>query len=219
MSVIENGLRADIMRKRMEDKNTLQHKGSLYVGTGNSESEDNKITYETEEFVKGNSGEVLLCKIDPETQSRTLKWAKDINTTVINANHALKTTFSSFSSVGRVGDKLVCGLSNKEQTALIPFSDISSENFLFYCEIVNNRVDSTFIQKKQYICFGINAKIDNDFKIIYVPPSDTTGTSTEVIIHQTAKDQILSVDCSNLFKVEDAETTRITVYFYVRPIM
>lgn len=38
MSVIENGLRADIMRKRMEDKNTLQHKGSLYVGTGNNET-------------------------------------------------------------------------------------------------------------------------------------------------------------------------------------
>ena len=34
MSIIENGLRADIMRKRMEDKNTLKNKGSLYVGTG-----------------------------------------------------------------------------------------------------------------------------------------------------------------------------------------
>ena len=32
MSEIENGLRADVMRKRMEDKNTLKNKGSLYVG-------------------------------------------------------------------------------------------------------------------------------------------------------------------------------------------
>ena len=38
MSVIENGLRADIMRKRMEDKNTLQNKGSLYIGTGEKET-------------------------------------------------------------------------------------------------------------------------------------------------------------------------------------
>lgn len=33
-SIINRGLRADVMRKRMEDKNTLQHKGALYVGTG-----------------------------------------------------------------------------------------------------------------------------------------------------------------------------------------
>ena len=33
MSQIDPGLRADIMRKRMEDKNTLTGKGSLYVGT------------------------------------------------------------------------------------------------------------------------------------------------------------------------------------------
>ena len=38
MSIIENGLRADIMRKRMEDKNTLQNKGSLYVGIGNGQT-------------------------------------------------------------------------------------------------------------------------------------------------------------------------------------
>ena len=45
MSVIENGLRADIMRKRMEDKNALQNKGSLYVGTGNKETIENKDIY------------------------------------------------------------------------------------------------------------------------------------------------------------------------------
>ncbi len=32
MSVIDNGLRADIMRKRMEDKNSLVNKNSFYVG-------------------------------------------------------------------------------------------------------------------------------------------------------------------------------------------
>lgn len=33
-SIINPGLRADIMRKRIEDKNTLRQKGSLIVGTG-----------------------------------------------------------------------------------------------------------------------------------------------------------------------------------------
>lgn len=43
MSVIENGLRADIMRKRMEDKNSLVNKNSFYVG---EESEQGIITGE-----------------------------------------------------------------------------------------------------------------------------------------------------------------------------
>lgn len=37
-SIINPGLRADIMRKRMEDRNTLRHKGSLFVGTGEKET-------------------------------------------------------------------------------------------------------------------------------------------------------------------------------------
>ena len=36
MSTIEAGLRADIMRERIEDKNSLTKKGDLYVGTGES---------------------------------------------------------------------------------------------------------------------------------------------------------------------------------------
>lgn len=35
MSTIEKNLRIDLMRRRMLDKNTLDVKGSLYVGTGN----------------------------------------------------------------------------------------------------------------------------------------------------------------------------------------
>ena len=54
MSVIDNGLRADIMRKRMEDKNTLQHKGSLYVGTGEGEFTEElaPVNIDTAIFVK-----------------------------------------------------------------------------------------------------------------------------------------------------------------------
>ena len=49
MSIIEAGLRADIMRGRIEDKNSLTKKGDLYVGTGNSKTVPDSKTkiYET----------------------------------------------------------------------------------------------------------------------------------------------------------------------------
>ena len=37
MSVIENGTSCSEFRRRREDKNTLKHKGSLYIGTGETE--------------------------------------------------------------------------------------------------------------------------------------------------------------------------------------
>lgn len=46
MSTIENGLRADVMRQRMEDKNALE-RGYIYIGTGNSMSLDNVTIKET----------------------------------------------------------------------------------------------------------------------------------------------------------------------------
>ena len=46
MSTIENGLRADVMRQRMEDKNSLD-KNFIYIGTGNSETLDGVTIKET----------------------------------------------------------------------------------------------------------------------------------------------------------------------------
>lgn len=47
MSIIEAGLRADIMRGRIEDKNSLTKKGDLYVGTGKSKAVQDSKIYET----------------------------------------------------------------------------------------------------------------------------------------------------------------------------
>lgn len=47
MSIIEAGLRADIMRERIEDKNSLTKKGDLYVGTGKSKTVQDSKIYET----------------------------------------------------------------------------------------------------------------------------------------------------------------------------
>lgn len=47
MSIIEPGLRADIMRQRIEDKNSLAKKGDLYVGTGSYETVSDSIICKT----------------------------------------------------------------------------------------------------------------------------------------------------------------------------
>ena len=70
-STIPSGLRGDVMRKRIEDKNTLQHKGSLYVGTGESETitvdETDYPIYETTELEAGEDNEILVA--DSSTNS------------------------------------------------------------------------------------------------------------------------------------------------------
>ncbi len=61
---IAPGLRADVMRKLMETKNTLSQKGSIYVGTGNKETitvgGDTCEVYETEALAPGDAGSFLL---------------------------------------------------------------------------------------------------------------------------------------------------------------
>lgn len=44
---IPTGLRADEFRSRLEDKNKLNKKGALYVGTGNVEKINGRDCYET----------------------------------------------------------------------------------------------------------------------------------------------------------------------------
>lgn len=55
MSVIENGTSCSEFRRRREDKNTLKHKGSLYIGTGRKNNE----VYETEELEPPTNPSVL----------------------------------------------------------------------------------------------------------------------------------------------------------------
>lgn len=59
MSTIENGLRADVMRNKMESKDALKGDGYIYVGTGN------KITIKAD----GNTYEI------PETTGMDIREA------------------------------------------------------------------------------------------------------------------------------------------------
>lgn len=61
MATIEAGLRADVMRKRMEDKNTLTTKGALYVGSGTSSTVNGTVIYNTQALTASGSTGYVLC--------------------------------------------------------------------------------------------------------------------------------------------------------------
>ena len=59
---IINGLRADVMRCCMENKNLLEEAGSIYVGTGEKFSIGGEQICKTTSLSTGESGEVLMSK-------------------------------------------------------------------------------------------------------------------------------------------------------------
>ena len=60
MATISAGLRADVMRSMMEDKNTLSQKGSLYVGSGTTTTVGGVTIYNTQALNPG-SADTVLC--------------------------------------------------------------------------------------------------------------------------------------------------------------
>jgi hypothetical protein len=56
---IQSGLRVDIMRCSMENKNLLAKKGSIYVGTGDTQTIGGQTIYKTKALELGGSGGVL----------------------------------------------------------------------------------------------------------------------------------------------------------------
>ena len=56
---IPTGLRADIMRSSMENKNLLSKKGSIYVGTGETVTVGGEKIYKTKALELGSSGQVF----------------------------------------------------------------------------------------------------------------------------------------------------------------
>ena len=68
-ATIAPNLRADLMRKQMESKNTLQHKGSTYVGTGYVDSSTGVCgTLELEAKDANNKHQGILAVV-PDTRA------------------------------------------------------------------------------------------------------------------------------------------------------
>ena len=90
---IPSGLRADIMRQSMENKNLLSTKGSIYVGTGESVTINGEKIYKTKALALGAEGEILQVK------NGDLGYGKIPNTLFsdkVDYSGVLKTTFNSF---------------------------------------------------------------------------------------------------------------------------
>ena len=121
---IVTGLRADIMRKSMENKNLLAHKGSIYVGTGDSEritvageTVDIPITAELQPgaentvlAVTDSSGTLGYVKINPNLVDTATSSIYEINaSSAINGTYAQYTTEQQTSgdlSKGTIGERL-----------------------------------------------------------------------------------------------------------------
>ena len=108
---IQTGLRADIMRKSMENKNLLSSKGSIYVGTGNTNNivvnESTVSVPITSSLTAGNQNEVLsvgasntlqYSKITPAMMASNTDVYDITCSTAISANQAVSATTAGYSN-------------------------------------------------------------------------------------------------------------------------
>ena len=77
--IIPAGLRADIMRKQMENKNTLAHIGSLYVGVKNTANEtiSGHEIYASKELYPSagqKKGQPLVLQADADAKGAEIEW-------------------------------------------------------------------------------------------------------------------------------------------------
>ena len=108
-TVIPHGLRADLMRKHMENKNTLTKKGSLYIGTGEKYSSGSPdyfsdvSCYKTAELTpSATAGEALVA--DPKG-AKGIKWGQ-VKKAGIEAGAVVGSAGSGASPTGTVTSKI-----------------------------------------------------------------------------------------------------------------
>lgn len=133
---IPTNLRADIMRCSMENKNLLNKKGSIYVGTGETITVGGQKIYTTKALELGNTGEILQ-NINGELGYSQLKQGS-FNASVNYANQ-LKKTFQSFS------------VKQQQLSGTIPSLVINKDNFsssVVYSNLIrveNNKSEITML--------------------------------------------------------------------------
>lgn len=80
-NIIPNGLRADVMRNKMENKDALKEDGYIYIGTGNKiKIEADENTYEIPE----TKGEDLMTAINRQTNGVQKIQAKNESDEFVN---------------------------------------------------------------------------------------------------------------------------------------
>ena len=182
MSEIENGLRADVMRKRMEDKNTLKNKGSLYVGTGEYTTiNESYMIYKTEELKKGVSGTLLI-----KEKNQDLQWTSnildiDLPNDII-ATESKSTDFSSLtkSSIKYTQTKIKTG----NQKFLLNLSLFQTQNYIIFFKVYfknwNDTKSDQIINLDNYYIIGPLSEISSGhYSLILSSKSNVTPTIEE----------------------------------------
>ena len=131
MSVIPNLVTAKVIRNRMEDKNSLDQKGNLYVGTGVQASIDGEAVYTTTSFIACPS------TVDKSGQAIIVTEASDVGLTVGKIG---PTALGEI--VQSVSDCVITGISQSTGGGKLQFS--TDQEFLSFGEakettITNNK--------------------------------------------------------------------------------
>ena len=214
---IPTGLRADIMRSSMENKNLLSKKGSIYVGTGETVTVGGEKIYKTKALELGSSGQVLIVK-DGELKYSTLtneSFDAGIDYTALRNNtfKNYKLAAGNFNATGSYSNIL---LSNANFS-----SDINYKNLNFFpnstpydistqigkdCGIFHlcrdsstGRMSLAWTNFPVYKMFRYNVTIafPNDYPYInisFLGPSDTTGKPTSIDSLETLTNVLPSIN-------------------------
>lgn len=177
-TIIPHGLRADLMRKHMENKNTLTQKGSLYIGTGEEYAENSPDyfgtvhCYKTAELTPIDAiGKPLVSKGKVNNVQQGIEWGQVsalgiANQAVIGCNGA-----SSSFAIQVQPDIPGSGVgSSTPTTKALPLPGANHNSHIFYNSIGNDDIGARVITtgKLMYDCikignqyYKLSANLDN----------------------------------------------------------
>lgn len=159
---IQPGLRADIMRSSMENKNLLAKKGSIYVGTGKAQTVGGQTIPTTEALQIGSNNEVL------RVEDGNLKYGK-----LINGNFDPYTTYLN--------------LTNTVQSVAIKPSQISGE---YSGLALKNKNISTSEQYSNLVLVGSDSNRNTSVSSGLLGTLQLQQNSTSGKLSMTIKDPI-----------------------------
>ena len=183
MSTIENGLRADVMRQRMEDKNSLDE-GCIYIGTGNSISLDNVTIKETKgmklsEAIQqygGKDSYPLSDALNPQL----------LNTNPVNGEKKTISFYTEGSSVDLGNNCIVPSnsqgiiISNGASNITLYYSDAVEAGAFFYngstWDRLTQKIKTNFLEPSSPSSANLGSK-DNGFNTIYTKYYNGNGVN------------------------------------------
>lgn len=181
---IQPGLRADIMRSSMENKNLLAKKGSIYVGTGKTQTVGGQTIPTTEALQIGSNNEVL------RVEDGNLKYGK-----LINGNFDPYTTYLN--------------LTNTVQSVAIKPSQISGE---YSGLALKNKNISTSEQYSNLVLVGSDSNRNTSVSSGLLGTLQLQQNSTSGKLSMTIKDPIhlyrytIKLTVEGSFRVNNQDT-------------